>query len=90
MVKKTKFNKTSIDKLPNNKPVLYRIKTEGSNLNYAGVAKRGRVQKRLNEHLGNIPGATVEIEQFDSITDARRKEKNVIKRDQPKYNTQDK
>ena len=90
MVNKTKFDKSSIDKLPNNKPVLYRIKTDGGKENYIGIAKKGRVQDRLKEHLGSIPGARIEIEQFSSIADARNKEKNVIKRNQPKYNTQDK
>jgi hypothetical protein len=53
-------------------------------------AKRGRVQDRIKEHLGEIPGATVNIEQFGSISDARSKEKNVIKRNQPKYNKEEK
>ena len=86
MLKKVKFNKSSIDQLPNDKPVLYRIQTDGGNLNYAGIAQRGRVQDRLKEHLGERPGATVTIEQFNSISDARQKETNVIKRKKPKYN----
>ena len=86
--KKTSFNKSGIKKLPNDKPVLYRIQTEGGKLNYAGIAKKGRVQDRLNEHIGRIPGASVSIEQFSSISDARSKEKNVIKRNRPKYNDQ--
>ena len=90
MVKKRKFNKTAIESLPDDKPVLYRIRTEGGTENYIGIAGRGRVQDRLKEHLGEIPGATVEIEQFDRIAEARDKEKNVIKRNQPKYNDQDK
>jgi len=51
-------------------------------LNYAGIAQRGRVRERLEEQLGDIPGAKVEIEheQFSSITGARKKEKNVIKK----------
>jgi hypothetical protein len=57
--KKTKFNKTGIENLPNNKPAVYKILTSAGKVNYAGVAKRGRVQERLNEHLGEIPGATV-------------------------------
>jgi hypothetical protein len=89
MARKTRFNRSSIGKLPNDKPVLYRIETEGGKLNYAGIAKKGRVQDRLTEHLGEIPGAKVSIEQFSSIADARTKEKNVIKRNQPKYNDQD-
>jgi hypothetical protein len=88
--KKVKFTKTDIKQLPNDKPVLYRIKTKGGKLNYTGIAKRGRVQDRLSEHFGNIPGAKVEIEQFSSITNARKKEKNVIKINQPKYNIQGK
>lgn len=86
MARKTKYNKTSIDKLPNDKPALYRIKTPGGSENYVGVAQKGRLTDRLHEHLGDIPGATVEFEQFSSIADARKKESNVIKRNQPKYN----
>ena len=84
--KKVKYRKEGIGQLPNDKPVLYRIETESGNLNYAGVAKRGRVQERITEHLGEIPGATVRIEQFSSISNAKKKEANVIKRNQPKYN----
>lgn len=86
MPKKTKYNKTAIEKLPNDKPVLYRIETGHGNLNYVGVAQKGRASDRINEHLGEIPGATVIIEQFSSISDARDKERNVIKRNKPKYN----
>lgn len=88
--KKVKYNPEGIENLPNDKPVLYRIETEGGKLNYAGIAKRGRVQERVAEHLGEIPGATVQIEQFSSINDAQKKESNVIKRNQPKYNQQEK
>ena len=87
MGKKTSnFNKTGIGKLPNDKPVLYKIKTQSGSTNYAGTAKKGRVQERLQEHLGEIPGAKVQIEQFNSIRDAEKKEINVIKVGQPKYN----
>ena len=51
MVQKAKYNKTAIDNLPNDKPVLYRIETDTGNLNYAGIAKRGRVRDRIKEHL---------------------------------------
>lgn len=87
MRKKTiNFNKTGINKLPNDKPVLYKIKTQSGSTNYAGIAKKGRVQERLEDHLGKIPGAKVQIEQFRSIKDAERKEGGVIKVSQPKYN----
>ena len=49
--------------------------TNGGANNYIGVAKRGRVQDRLSEHLPGgpdaIPGAKVVIEQMDKVADAR-------------------
>jgi len=87
MTKKTvNYNSDGISKLPKDKPVLYKIKTEAGNTNYAGIAQRGQSQNRLTDHLGKVPGAKVQIEQFNSIDDARRKEANVIKHVQPKYN----
>ena len=88
--RKVNYSRKGISNLPENKPVLYRIKTAGGNVNYAGIAKRGRVQDRIEEHLSEIPGSTVEIEQFNRIADAIQKEGNVIKRTQPKYNEQGK
>jgi len=89
-----KNNETNIDKLPNDKPVMYKIKTEGGNVNYVGVAQRGRVQERLKEHLPDgkdpIPGAKVQIEQVSSIAEARKMEAAAIKRIQPKHNEQSK
>lgn len=88
--KKVNFNKTGIKELPNNKPVLYRIETNSGNLNYAGIAKKGRVLDRVSEHLDEIPGSTVKIEQFSSVKEAQKKETIVIKRNKPKYNKQSK
>jgi excinuclease UvrABC nuclease subunit len=88
--KKVRYSTKGIGQLPNAKPVLYRIKAESGDLNYVGSAKRGRVKERILEHLGKIPGATVQIEQFSSIADAQQKEANVIKKTQPKYNKQGK
>jgi len=45
--KTTIFSKTGINKLPNDKPILYKIKTESGNTNYAGIAKRERVRERI-------------------------------------------
>lgn len=88
--KKTQYSPTGIGQLPDDKPVLYRIETESGKPNYIGTAKRGRVRERITEHMGEIPGARVRIEQFDSIAEAREKEARVIRRNQPKYNKQDK
>ncbi|HEV2112471.1 MAG TPA: hypothetical protein VGT99_14025 [Gammaproteobacteria bacterium] len=95
MSKKTaRFNKDGISKLPNDKPVLYTIETEGGKVNYAGVAKKGRVQERLEEHLRNgpdpIPGVKVRITQKPSIQAAESAEKRFIKKNQPKHNKQHK
>jgi len=91
MARKTaKFTASEIGKLPNDKPVLYRILTPSGRPNYVGVAKRGRVQERLKEHLPGgcdpVPGAKVRVEQTASIGDAQKKERAVIARNRPKYN----
>lgn len=92
--KKVPFNKQGIEKLPDDKPVLYKIETEGGRTNYAGVAKRGRVQERLAEHLAGgkdpIPGASVRIEQMPNIREAEAKEARVIARTKPPHNRQGK
>ncbi|GAH64573.1 unnamed protein product, partial [marine sediment metagenome] len=86
--KKVKFNKTGIEQLPNNKPVVYKIESAGGNNNYTGIAKRGRVQERIEEHLGDIPGSSVRVEQVNTIKEAIAKEQRIIQRAQPKYNEQ--
>lgn len=88
--KKIKYNKQGIGQLPDDKPVLYRIEIESGIPKYIGVAQRGKVREIISEHLGEIPGATVRIEQFDDIKDAQKKEINVIRRAQAKYNKQGK
>jgi hypothetical protein len=95
MSKKTvRFNESGIEKLPNDKPVVYKILTPGGNNNYTGTAKRGRVQERLTEHLPGgkdaIPGAKVQIQQMPTIREAIGKEKSIIARSKPKYNEQGK
>lgn len=93
MAKKTvKYSKKGAATLPNDKPVVYKIKTVRGKTNYVGVAKRGRVEERVKEHLeaNIIPGATVQIEQVSTIAEARQKEQNIISRTKPKYNEQGK
>lgn len=95
MAKKTvRFNKSGFEKLPENKPVVYKIITKGGANNYTGLAKRGQVQETLSEHLPGgrdaVPGAKVMIEQVDNLPTGKKKMANTIKRTQPKYNTQGK
>jgi excinuclease UvrABC nuclease subunit len=90
--KTVKFNPKGIAKLPDDKPVVYRIETEGGKTNYVGTAKRGRVLDRLQEHLdaGEIHGARVHIQQMPSIQEAEKTEARIIARSKPKYNEQGK
>jgi len=86
--KTVKFNQSGVQKLPNDKPVVYKIKTAGGKTNYTGTAKKGRVRERIMEHIkeGNIPGAKVQIERHSSIGEAQKMESRSIKRTKPKYN----
>ncbi len=88
------FNKSGIEKLPNDKPVVYKIQSASGKNNYTGVAQRGRVSERLAEHLpggkDHVPGAKVQVQQVGSIGEAEKKEKAIIARSQPKYNIQHK
>ena len=88
------FTQEGITKLPDNKPVVYKILTEGERNNYTGDAQRGRVQERLQEHLPGgkdyVPGSKVHIEQMSSIQEARQKEERIISRTKPQYNKQGK
>ena len=91
MARKTvKNTKSGLNKLPNDKPVVYRYMTEGGKTTYVGSAQKGRVTQRLTEHLQGhkdyVPGATVQIEQFSTIKDARATEARTIARSQPKHN----
>lgn len=86
------FNQAGAAKLPNDKPVVYKIQSDGGKTNYVGIAKRGRVQERIQEHLedGKIPGARVQVQQMNSIAEAEKTETRIIARTQPKYNEQGK
>ena len=91
MAKKTvTFSEKGIEKLQDNKAVVYKILTDGDKNNYTGVAQRGRVQDRLKEHLPGgkdyVPGAKVQIEQMGSIKDAEAKEARIISRTKPPHN----
>lgn len=89
--KTTNFTEKGIVNLPNDKPVVYKIMNQSGQNIYAGVAKRGRVQERLKEHLPGGPdpilgGAKVQIQQKPTISDAEKTEAKIILRSKPKYN----
>lgn len=90
--KTVSFNRSGVKKLPDNKPVVYKIKTSGEKVNYIGSAEKGRVRERLGEHLKNdtVPGSKVVIEQKHTIAEARDSEYRSITLIKPKYNKQGK
>lgn len=79
-----------ISQLLNDKPVVYKILTEGGKNNYTGVAKKGNVRETIQKHLPNgknyVPGNKVQIERMSSIQEAQQKAGRIIKRSKPKYN----
>jgi hypothetical protein len=79
-----------IGQLPDDKPVVYKILTKGNRNNYTGVAKRGKIQATLQEHLQSgknyVPGARVYIERMNSIKEAQQKADRIIQKSAPKYN----
>ena len=94
VTRKANFTKSGIQNLPNDKPVVYKIESEGGRNNYTGIASRGRVRERLSEHLAGakdaIPGAKIKIQQVSTVAEARAKESRIIARSKPKYNKQGK
>ena len=88
-----KLNKGNVQRASDNKPVVYKIKNAGGRNVYTGVARRGRVQERLQEHMPRgsdpIPGAdSFSVKQKPSIGGAKAEEKRIIKDEQPKHNEQ--
>ncbi len=85
------FDEKGIEGLAKDKPVVYTIEDGKGNNLYTGVAKRGRVEERLKEHLpGAVDsvhgGAKVKIQQKSSIVEAEKSEARIIKSQQPKQN----
>jgi hypothetical protein len=93
-IKTVRFNPKGISKLPDNKPVVYKITSEGGKNNYTGIAGRGRVQDRVAEHLPSskdpVPGSKVQIKQMPSIDAAKALEARIIARSKPPHNKQGK
>lgn len=89
--KTAKFGSDGIDELAQDKPVVYKLlNSKGENV-YTGSSKKGQVGERIKDHLPGgsdpIPGVKkVKIEQYSSITDARKSEDRIISRSKPKHN----
>jgi len=89
--KTANFTEEGIESLEKNKPVVYKIENKKGDLLYAGVAKRGRVEERLKEHLPGEPdairgGAKVRIIPKNNINEARETESRIIEKQKPLRN----
>lgn len=90
-----KFTKGNIANVPQNKTIIYKIKSsDGENL-YTGIAGRGRSQERLLEHKDikreKIPeGTRFQFAQVKNKDRAKIVEKQIIKKEKPKFNEQHK
>ena len=89
--KTAKFNQKGIESLAKDKPVVYQILNGNDKNIYTGVAKRGRVEARLKEHLSSGPdpirgGAKVKIIPKPSIDAALKTEAKMIKSVKPSQN----
>lgn len=90
-----KFTKENIAKVPQDKAIVYKIKSRGGENLYTGIAGRGRSQERLEEHKDikkeKIPdGTRFQFTQVKNKDRARVLEKQIIKKEQPEFNEQHK
>lgn len=88
-----KFTKTNIENVPEDKAIVYKLKNEAGKNLYTGVAGRKRGQDRLLEHktVNNekISGATrFQIVQVKNKGRAKQIEKQIIRKEKPKFNEQ--
>lgn len=90
-----KINKTTIKKVPKDKPIVYAIFTGSGKLQKVGRAKRGRAPKRILESTKEIKKAKREAKKFafiltETVKDAKKLESKLIKRRKPPFNREEK
>jgi len=90
-----KFINRNIEKVPENKAIVYKVKNAAGTTLYVGIAGRNRAQDRLFEHKELkreiIPSGTrFQFVQVKNKDRAKQIEKQIIKEEQPKFNEQNK
>ncbi len=84
-------NKTNMEKVTEDKPIVYKFLDENDKNIYTGISKRGQGPGRLKDHLRNgsdpIPGARkFQIKEMPSIDQAKKEESKIIRTEKPKHN----
>ncbi len=90
-----KFTKVNIAKVPKNKAIIYKIKSQSGDNIYTGIAGRSRPQERLLEHKkfkkDAIPGGVkFQYAQAKTKALAHKIEKSIIRKEKPRFNIQHK
>ena len=81
------ITKTNVEKVPGNKPGVYRIKNAEGNILYVGKAKGGRLDDRIAEHKGEFEGGTrFQYKTTSSKEAAGRLERREIRENKPSQN----
>ena len=70
------ITKKNIEKVPGNKPGVYRIKNVRGDILYIGKAKGGRLNDRIYEHKGRFQSGT----QFQYRTTSSKEEAEQLER----------
>jgi len=82
-----RITKGNLDKVPGDKPGVYRIKNAQGNVLYVGKAKGGRLDDRIAEHKGRFQGGTqFQYRTTPSKEAAERLERREIKEQIPPRN----
>jgi len=83
----TPITNRNIEKVPGDKPGVYRIQNSRKDVLYIGKAKGGRLDDRIMEHKGEIPGGTrFSYKTTPSKDAAERLEKREIREHKPSFN----
>ena len=81
------ITKANVEKVPGNKPGVYRIKNAQGDVLYIGKAKGGRLDDRISEHKGRFQGGTKFQYRTVSSKDAAEKlERQEIRKHIPPRN----
>lgn len=85
--KTTRITKDNLEKVPGDKPGVYRIKNAQNQTLYVGKAKGGRLDDRIAEHKGRFEGGTrFQYRTTPSKDAAERLERKEIRKYRPPRN----